>query len=1072
MANLVYATDYDKSQAIEVKQSQVNLQEDIVAQAESTTSDLWAERKAARAELNQAKEYLINATNEEEAAAARKEIQLTQQAYDSVNERYQLAADYRNEQTDILTKLQTELENTQTADINPSEDPANKELAGESTAGDRVSDSGETVQVEDHTPWVTGDRKDPFAFRQIYNIPANKPLFNGDENRLMPGWILQMPGGGTYKVVYGDTLTWIAQGRGKGVYTRFVDEAAPEPPAEPTPEQLTPEQPPQPEPLLPHPPAESTPQERVTPRRNPLHDFATYTYSIALYILSKEEINTLTTAPESWEPGVGSINTCLIASGGKNTGRYARNKNFTDDFYFDNLKMTTMIGMNNRSKSSNAIELSFTILEPYGMSLLDRIMQTAEDIRAPNFKAMPYLLEVEFYGFDDSGAAVQISDQRKRIPIQIIEMKIKVGSKGAEYAIKAIPWNHQALSQSAATTPVNLEVKASTVAEFFKSDPSDRAAVSSQDAKKLEAQSIVQRKEQADKEAAAKAKAPATQASVRAVDNAADKGTSPSADARVPTDAEAAAAKGIVNHAFAVSSFCGGVNAWYTDLIIKKLRATKDEIAFEFHDGPSDCPYDIAKAKITVPENKDISRSAVKEDKPEDAAKAAAKNANRVFTDATAFAISAGTSIPQVIDMVMRNSTYITDQIKDPKNMQPQELAEKEGKPLWWYRVVPTVEINEYDLALNKFSCTTTYHITPYKVFDSKHPNGPAAAPRGAIKEYYYSYTGKNLDVLDLQIDFDTLFYTAVTAGAAKWQADQLIAAATQQDDAAAKAAKENPAAARELVNRQLRLVSAQPQSTGVSGTQNGVKSILAADVQKGLYSTQRGDMLNLKLKITGDPELIKQDDVYTNPGQDTYAKSRDVNGANQNGSVDMDSGEILALVKFKTILDMDEQTGLPRKNVDAANSVFSGLYRMLDVENVFAGGKFEQTINLVRVADALNEAANNADKGKEQKKSEALSTKDDGADKDSRTPDSNEDRGDDYNPSEAPPPPAPDPAANNENEDNSNEDGIVNEADDPEEPDATDLRTIDEEQDEVPIDEEDQQDYIGDVPAPDNQFT
>jgi hypothetical protein len=1067
MANQVYANDYDKSQAIEVKQARVDLQEEVVTQAEEVARSLADERRAARSELNQAKEYLLNATNAEEVAAAKKEIQIAQRAYDDIDSRYKVVTEYREAQTAKLAELQVSLEDAQTADIDPDLDVDNKALQGESTAGESVEKSGETVQVEDHTPWVTGDRKDPFAYREIYNIPANKPLFKGDENRLYPGWILQMPGGGTYKVVYGDTLTWIAQGRGKGVYTRFVEEPAPEPPPEPTPEP-----PPQPEPPPPQPPAEPPPQERVKPRRNPLHDYATYTYSIALYILSREEINTLTTAPETWEPGIGSVNTCLIASGGKNTGRYTRNKNFTDDFYFDNLKMTTMIGMNNRSKSSNAIELSFTILEPYGMSLLDRIMQTAEDIRAPNFKAMPYLLEVEFYGFDDTGNAVQISSQRKRIPIQIIEMKIKVGSKGAEYAIKAIPWNHQALSQSAATTPINLEVKASTVAEFFKDNGSDKAAIAEQDAKKLEAQSAIQRKEQADKEAADKSKAQAKGAAGGGRGGqggptaAQANGTAPSADARTPTDAEATKAKGIVNHAFAVSSFCGGVNAWYTDLIIKKLRATKDEIAFEFHKGPADCPYDIASAKITVPENKDISRSAVKEDKPEDAAKAAAKNANRVFTDATAFAISAGTSIPQVIDMVMRNSTYITDQIKDPKNMQPQELAEKEGKPLWWYRVVPTVKVGEYDYALNKFSCTTTYHITPYKVFDSKHPNGPAAAPRGAIKEYQYSYTGKNVDVLDLQIDFDTLFYTAVTAGAAKWQADQATAAAKQQEDAAAKAAKENPAAAKELVNRQLRLVSAQPQTTGVGGTQNGVKSVLAADVQKGLYSTQRGDMLNLKLKITGDPELIKQDDVYTNPGQDDYAKARDINGANQNGSVDMDTGEILALVEFKTIVDMDEQTGQPRRNIDAQNSVFSGLYRMLEVENVFANGRFEQTVNLVRVADALNEASNSADKGKDKKSSEALGAKEDGSSSDARKPDSEGDTGGDHNPEEVPPPEQEEPPSNNDDQDNSDEDGITDEPEN-EEPDAQDLRSVDEEADETPIDDEDAQDDVGALPGP-----
>ncbi len=117
-----------------------------------------------------------------------------------------------------------------TTEVSPKEDPAVPQPT--------------TETYEDHTPWVTGDRNDPLAYKQIYNIPANSHYFKGDENRLYPGWVLQMPNGGTYTVVYGDTLTWIAQGRGKGTYTqtltRTVEPAEPtaeppEPAAEPVP---------------------------------------------------------------------------------------------------------------------------------------------------------------------------------------------------------------------------------------------------------------------------------------------------------------------------------------------------------------------------------------------------------------------------------------------------------------------------------------------------------------------------------------------------------------------------------------------------------------------------------------------------------------------------------------------------------------------------------------------------------------------------------------------------------------------------------------------------------------------
>ena len=691
------------------------------------------------------------------------------------------------------------------------------------------------------------------------------------------------------------------------------------------------------------------PTPKLVIRQNPLHKYATYTYGISLYILTPADINQISTTPELWTPGAGGTKTCLISSGGKNSGVYARNENFKDDFYFDSLTMTTVIGLNNKSKSSNAIEIGFNVVEPYGMSLLDRIIAAANDIKAPNFKSMPYLLEIDFYGYDDTGKASKLDEQRKRIPIQIIELKIKVNTKGSEYAIKAVPWNHQALSQSAVSTPINVEVAASTVAEFFANNSEDHESVTKQELAKLNAKDDNQRIESTTK--VEEAPKPAgggrggqggpTAAQAAGNETAPDKSARSSAQIDALKKNEA-----VISKSFAVKSFCGGVNGWFTDLIAKRLRVHADVISVEFH-GSAEVPIEkIRDAKITVPAKRDISRSAAP------ATGSNTTNSARAFSDASAFPVSAGTSIPQVIDMVMRNSSYITDQISDPKDTKPIEIAEKLKKPLYWYKVVPSVEVLGYDYAINKFATKTTYHILPYIVYDSKHPNGPTLAPTGAVKEYSYSYTGKNLDVLDLQIDFDTLFYTAVTAGSAKWQAD-LIQKAKQELDDAQNAAKSSSEAAAQLVNRQLRLVSSQPQQQGLGGQQGSAEQILAADIQKSQYSNSRGDMLNLKLKIVGDPELIKQDDVYTNPLQGGYADQMSNSIIPQGGSIPMDNGEVVAQVNFRTIVDMDETTGLPRQNSLSDKSVFSGKYRMLTVANTFQGGKFEQVIDMVRLPEA-----------------------------------------------------------------------------------------------------------------------
>jgi hypothetical protein len=102
-----------------------------------------------------------------------------------------------------------------------------------------------------------------------------------------------------------------------------------------------------------------------------------------------------------------------------------------------------------------------------------------------------------------------------------------------------------------------------------------------------------------------------------------------------------------------------------------------------------------------------------------------------------------------------------------------------------------------------------------------------------------------------------------------------------------------------------------------------------------------------------------------------------------------MDSGEILAQVDFKTIVDMDETTGLPRKDKYAESAVFTGLYRMLTIDNVFQNGKFEQTIDMVRVPDVINSGGVADKKGKEVISSRSVGPATDNAAAGTRTVDS-----------------------------------------------------------------------------------
>ena len=73
-------------------------------------------------------------------------------------------------------------------------------------------------------------------------------------------------------------------------------------------------------------------------------------------------------------------------------------------------------------------------------------------------------------------------------------------------------------------------------------------------------------------------------------------------------------------------------------------------------------------------------------------------------------------------------------------------------------------------------------------------------------------------------------------------------------------------------------------------------------------------------------------------------------NSAFVNNSLKTDNGELYCTCVFQTPVDMDDSTGLPRVDGRYTVSKFSGMYKILTVDNEFSRGQFIQTIDAVRV--------------------------------------------------------------------------------------------------------------------------
>ena len=680
----------------------------------------------------------------------------------------------------------------------------------------------------------------------------------------------------------------------------------------------------------------------VTP--NPLHNYASYTYSLSMHILSAADFNKMAADPLSsnWKPSA-----TLIGGAGKYSddpeSGFVRDSNFQDDFYFESLKMTTVIGSSQGNQGTNSIELSFTILEPYGITLLDRLIDACLDpkVQGQNYLEVPYLLQIDFYGYDDDGISRQLTSQRKYLPIKLNSMGIKASTKGAEYQITATPYVHKGFTESVAATPANFEVTAGTLEEFFKSDTTtDDTNAVNQEYQRQESE-----KQKADTEAKnqEKGSTPRTQDKANSSNDANSTKSDPSIDVR---------------------SYVAAYNAWQRKTVENKAATSCNQIEVVF-----DNTIKLQQAIVFEKEEsiKKVATSNVKNKKHRaDVERAnAGVNTARPNFGQTKRSVAQGDNIISVINAAMMGSAYVRNQIIDA-TLNVEQNAEKYNKDVQWWKVIPSVKLTSFDKVKNVWAMKITYNVVSYTKYNRSHPNIGKSLPTSWCKEYNYIYTGQNDDIIDFSLDFDTTFYTAVMVDRAAKTATQQTASVeiaeynTMDIDTQKRIAISGLIGQSAVTPVRTEPVAAQMASTATGDATKSAAQGAASSVADHLQKNQGADMLAVKLKIVGDPQFIKQDEIFVSPaarlgrggpdGQQPSEKSSTIQG--DEGSIVMDDSEIHVKLSWKTPVDIDEFTGGLRDDDRYKLSAFSGLYNVIMVESVFQNGKFEQTLEMTRLQD------------------------------------------------------------------------------------------------------------------------
>lgn len=675
------------------------------------------------------------------------------------------------------------------------------------------------------------------------------------------------------------------------------------------------------------------------PLANPLHDYDSYTYNLSLHLMNIADFNNLVDNPvASYSPVTSTINgavgTVLVASAGRYQG-FARNYAFTEDFYFDNFRMTSYINTTQRNRNSNLIECSFTIIEPNGFTFINRLMVAADSINGAtgNYIKMPYLLQIDFFGHKDGNTAAPISGLTKYIPITLIEMKSKVTAKGTEYAIKAAPFNHQAFNQANVVSPADFIINAKTVQDVFGLGTLSGDISSS----------ILSLQEQNRQES----------------DLTKQLSSESNPTVRDALNAQLTQLRSKKTSQVKVSGYADALNSWWDNLQKSGTVASVNKISVVFDPEigqsrlfPNDTGV-VSVQQVAVTGNSTTDQKAAFQ-----SANGAAKS--KLDFNAGVMSVPAGTSIDTLIDWAVRNSDYITKQMKDKSAPASQDAAAEQmsqlGQPLKWYRIVPKVKITSFDPSTNLYTTNITYYVKTWTVH-AKHPQGPLGRVPGYVKDYQYIYTGQNKDILDMQIDFNMMYFVQTTAarntnkffGTAPALGDPQVAYAN--DGNPNSQPNTQPQGPTVIQYSKLQPVPVVYSSNNIKNqSRSGAsinKAITAGDVKESIQNDARGDMINVKLKIIGDPHFIKQDDIFYN-----QSVAKGIGQLTPNGSLYTDNGELYVNLLVRFPVDYDESSGLAiPANSQYNRSEWSGIYKIIKVDSEFNKGKFEQTLDLVKLS-------------------------------------------------------------------------------------------------------------------------
>ena len=558
------------------------------------------------------------------------------------------------------------------------------------------------------------------------------------------------------------------------------------------------------------------------------------------------------------------------------------------DMFIENVEIDTLMAFTADSGSTLPTQIKFEVIEPFSVNgFIESLHVAAIAAGYPSYLQASFVLKMEFWGYPDEGQfsdPVKIPKSERYFPLGLTGIEVDITERGTRYKVSAVPFNERAFGEpNVIKKPI--QMFGETVGEIlnnFMLGINMQVMLSDKDGK---------------------------------TESLGNKHNTYAIKFPKWDDSEGWTDK--------------GSNDIYSAKLVEIL---KDNALYKMVDPATTEKATAYKTKGTT--------------QPTPSQQSKEPEAVKYTPGKTVVQFAEGMNIHEAITSVIRDSEYSRNILKDVK-----KSINKYGMIKYFMIKMEVANLDVIDETTKKPFQNFTYVVTPYEVHYTRIPTygqeqiDSKNLTQLSLREYNYIYTGKNIDIINFKLNFNTLFFEAVPAAmgnndtpAAKNGAAPNNGVVTKQS-----ATPTETVTKQEVPTPPTKVESTPVQPTGGNAGQplNDSYGALAKKMHNAIIDS-KASMITGEIEVLGDPYYL------ATGGVGNYVSTPDGRGKTKDGEADHIFSEVLITINFRNPIDINPDTGMMR--FDPRLIPFSGVYKVNKVSSSFKEGTFKQRLEILRI--------------------------------------------------------------------------------------------------------------------------